>query len=91
MDSSAGQHSAPPQQPAPPPQPTAEPATAPPDPRAIVRSRAYVVALVLAALVGAPIAAVAYGFLEVGAVGRGQRFQRGMPAGEGYRRQPGHV
>ena len=46
-----------PDQPAPP--------SPPPDPLALVRSRAYVVALVLAALIGVPIAAVAYGFLAL--------------------------
>ncbi len=41
------------------------PSSPPPDPLALVRSRAYVVALVLAALIGVPIAAVAYGFLAL--------------------------
>jgi H+/Cl- antiporter ClcA len=46
-----------------------EPATTPPaaalDPLAVVRSRAYLSALVLAALLGIPISAVAYGFLAL--------------------------
>jgi H+/Cl- antiporter ClcA len=37
----------------------------PPDPQALLRSPAYVKLLVLAAIVGAPISAVAYGFLKV--------------------------
>lgn len=40
-------------------------AAAPPDPLAIVRSRSYVVALILAALIGVPVSAVAYGFLAL--------------------------
>src|SRR6516165_8238969 len=38
---------------------------APPDPMAILRSRAYVVLLVLAAILGVPISAAAYGFLAL--------------------------
>ena len=53
-----------------PPAPRAEPApagTAPaaPDPVAVIRSRPYLGALVLAAVLGAPISAVAYGFLAL--------------------------
>jgi H+/Cl- antiporter ClcA len=53
-----------------PPAPPAEPApagTAPaaPDPVAVIRSRPYLGALVLAAVLGAPISAVAYGFLAL--------------------------
>jgi H+/Cl- antiporter ClcA len=40
-----------------------EPASAP-DPTAVIRSRSYVVLLVLGAVVGAPVATVAYFFLE---------------------------
>ncbi|HMJ36676.1 MAG TPA: chloride channel protein [Baekduia sp.] len=36
-----------------------------PDPRALLRSRSYVQLLVLAALVGVPISALAYGFLKL--------------------------
>src|SRR5215218_3854938 len=36
-----------------------------PDPFALLRSRAYMKLLVLAALIGIPISAVAYGFLEL--------------------------
>lgn len=38
---------------------------APPDPLAIVRSKAYLQALLLAALISLPVAAVAYGFLAL--------------------------
>jgi H+/Cl- antiporter ClcA len=37
----------------------------PPDPMALLRSRAYVKLLVLAALIGVPVSALAYGFLEL--------------------------
>jgi H+/Cl- antiporter ClcA len=40
-----------------------EPAS-PPDPAAIIRSRSYIVLLLLGALIGVPVAAVAYFFLE---------------------------
>ncbi len=39
------------------------PAAPPPDPVALLRSRAYVQLLVLAALIGVPVSAIAYGFL----------------------------
>jgi H+/Cl- antiporter ClcA len=45
--------------------PEGPPAQAPPDPLALVRSRAYIVVLVLAGLIGLPVAAVAYGFLAL--------------------------
>ncbi len=37
----------------------------PPDPMALLRSRSYVQLLVLAALIGVPVSAVAYGFLKL--------------------------
>jgi H+/Cl- antiporter ClcA len=40
-------------------------ATPPPDPQALLRSRSYVRLLVLAALLGVPVSAVAYGYLEL--------------------------
>ena len=46
----------------PPPDPNSAPG---PDPLALLRSRAYVKLLVLAALIGIPVSAVAYGFLEL--------------------------
>ena len=47
-----------------PPGPPGGPA-APPDPMAILRSRAYIMLLVLAAILGVPISAAAYGFLAL--------------------------
>ena len=40
-------------------------ATPPPDPQALLRSNSYVKLLLLAALLGVPVSAVAYGFLEL--------------------------
>ena len=42
--------------------------TAPVDPLAILRSRAYLRLLLMAAIIGVPISAVAYGFLKLSAV-----------------------
>ncbi len=44
------------------PRPSAEPAL---DPRAVIRSKAYLAALMLAAILGIPISAIAYGFLAL--------------------------
>ncbi len=49
------------------------------DPASIVRSRAYLSALVLAALLGVPISAVAYGFLALVGALQGFLFE-GLPA-----------
>jgi len=51
-----------------------EPAASSPgiDPAVVIRSRPYMAALVLAALLGAPISAIAYGFLAL--VAAVQRF-----------------
>ena len=49
------------------------------DPVSIVRSRAYLSALVLAALLGVPISAVAYGFLALVGALQGYLFE-GLPA-----------
>ena len=40
-------------------------ATPPPDPQALLRSNSYIKLLILAALLGVPVSAVAYGFLEL--------------------------
>ena len=40
-------------------------ATPPPDPQALLRSNSYVKLLILAALLGVPVSALAYGFLEL--------------------------
>ena len=45
-----------------------EPAAAAIDPVAVIRSKPYIAALVLAAVLGAPISAIAYGFLALVAV-----------------------
>jgi H+/Cl- antiporter ClcA len=41
------------------------PATPPPDPLVLLRSRSYVQLLVLAAIIGVPVSAAAYGFLKL--------------------------
>ena len=73
------------------PDPTSTPAGAgrppAPDPRALLRSPSYVVLLVLGAVVGAPIAAIAYFFLE--AVGRTQRYlYESLPGDLGFDSAP---
>ncbi|WP_407341606.1 chloride channel protein [Pengzhenrongella phosphoraccumulans] len=67
MDGRLGHQSAPSESPESPesPQSPQSPAAPPTDPLALVRSRAYVGALLLAALVGVPVAAVSYGFLAL--------------------------
>jgi H+/Cl- antiporter ClcA len=56
---------------------TAPSTSAPPafDPVAVIRSRAYLSALVLAALLGVPISAVAYGFLALVSAAQAYLFQ----------------
>jgi H+/Cl- antiporter ClcA len=59
----------------------------PSDPRALLRSRSYVVLLGLAALIGAPISAAAYGFLAL--VDRMQRWVfTDLPHGLGFPSEP---
>ena len=58
--------------------PAAQPAAL--DPVAVVRSRAYLSALVLATLLGVPISAIAYGFLALVTKVQGYLFQD-LPAG----------
>lgn len=48
-----------------PPMPPAGGAIPPADPVAVLRSRAYLAALILAALIGLPVSAIAYGFLAL--------------------------
>ena len=55
-------------------------ATKPADPLALLRTRRYVVLLVLAAVLGVPIAAIAYGFLKLVAVLQNAVFTN-FPAG----------
>lgn len=47
------------------PQPAGPPAGAPADPTALVRSRGYLAVLLVAALVGVPVSAAAFGFLAL--------------------------
>jgi H+/Cl- antiporter ClcA len=58
-------------------EPAGSPAPGPPtlDPAAVLRSRAYLSALVLAAILGIPISAVAYGFLALVAKIQGYIFE----------------
>jgi H+/Cl- antiporter ClcA len=61
--------------------------TTPPDPLALLRSRAYLQLLVLAAIIGAPISAVAYGFLAL--VGKLQKWIfTDLPSGLGFHGEP---
>jgi H+/Cl- antiporter ClcA len=59
----------------------------PPDPLALLRSRSYVRLLLLAALVGAPVSAVAYGFLKLVAVLQEAVFKT-LPEGLGFDAAP---
>ena len=52
---------------APPAAPPA-PSAAPPDPAVLLRSPAYVKLLILAAVIGVPVSAIAYGFMKLVAV-----------------------
>jgi H+/Cl- antiporter ClcA len=54
----------------------------PPDPQALLRSREYAKLLVLAAIIGVPISAVAYGFLKLVAVLQ-KAFYESIPNGLG--------
>src|SRR6516164_1184912 len=73
------------QEPAPPGPPGGPPA--PPDPMAILRSRAYVRLLVVAAVLGVPIAAAAYGFLALVDYLQKELFTH-LPHGLGYSTAP---
>jgi H+/Cl- antiporter ClcA len=61
--------------------------TTPPDPQAVLRSRAYVTLLVLAAIVGVPISAAAYGFLALVSKLQGWIFTD-LPRGLGFHGEP---
>jgi H+/Cl- antiporter ClcA len=69
--------------------PGSEPAGAvnPADPLALLRSRRYVALLVLAAILGVPIAAIAYGFLKLVAVLQNAVFTQ-LPSGLGFHGEP---
>jgi H+/Cl- antiporter ClcA len=61
--------------------------TTPPDPQALLRSRAFVALLVLAAIVGVPISAVAWGFLALVNKLQGWIFTD-LPKGLGFHGEP---
>ena len=69
-----------------PPGPPGGPA-APPDPMATLRSRAYIMLLVLAAILGVPISAAAYGFLAL-VSGLQQEVFTHLPHGLGFSTAP---
>src|SRR5258708_24754162 len=59
----------------------------PPDPQAILRSRSYLALLALAAIIGVPVSAAAYGFLAL--VTNMQRWIfTDLPGGLGFRGEP---
>ena len=58
----------------------------PPDPLALLRSRSYLQLLVLAAIIGAPISAVAYGFLAL--VAKSDVIFTDLPSGLGFHGEP---
>jgi H+/Cl- antiporter ClcA len=57
--------------------------TTPPDPQVLLRSKSYLRLLILAAILGAPISAAAYGFLELVAYLQGEVFTH-LPNGLGF-------
>jgi H+/Cl- antiporter ClcA len=61
--------------------------TTPPDPQTLLRSRPYVVLLVIAAVIGVPVAAVAFGFLALVSKLQGWIFTS-LPHGLGFHSQP---
>ena len=63
------------------------PTTPPPDPQALLRSRPYVVLLVLAAVIGVPVSAVAWGFLALVSKLQGWIFTS-LPHGLGFHTEP---
>ena len=61
--------------------------TTPSDPLALLRSRSYVALLVLAAIIGAPVSAVAYFFLALVSKMQGWIFTD-LPKGLGFHGEP---
>lgn len=61
--------------------------TTPPDPQVLLRSRPYVMLLVLAAIVGVPVSAVAWGFLALVSKLQGWIFTS-LPHGLGFHSEP---
>jgi chloride channel protein, CIC family len=68
-------------------EPTTGQATTPPDPRALLRSKSYLRLLVLAALLGVPVSAAAYGFLQLSSYLRGELYTH-LPNGLGFNGAP---
>ena len=58
-----------------------------PDPLALLRSRSYIVLLVIAAIIGAPVSAVAYFFLALVSKLQGWIFTD-LPKGVGFNAEP---
>jgi H+/Cl- antiporter ClcA len=61
--------------------------TTPPDPQALLRSRSYVMLLVIAAVIGVPISAIAWGFLALVNKLQGWIFTS-LPHGLGFHTEP---
>ena len=61
--------------------------TTPPDPQVLLRSRPYVMLLVLAAVIGVPVSAVAWGFLALVSKLQGWIFTS-LPHGLGFHTEP---
>src|ERR1700722_5471854 len=61
--------------------------TTPQDPQALLRSKSYLRLLVLAAVLGAPVSAAAYGFLQLVAYLQGEVFTH-LPDGLGFHGAP---
>ena len=86
----AGRENGPVATPADRPAPATPDAPGPPDPVALLRSRNYVRLLVLAAILGVPIAAVAYGFLALVSYLQKEIFTH-LPHGLGFSHRAGVV
>jgi membrane protein required for beta-lactamase induction len=61
--------------------------TAPSDPIAMLRSRSYLMLLALAAVIGVPVSAVAYGFLALVSYLQKEIFTH-LPQGLGFQSEP---
>src|ERR1700733_1900047 len=61
--------------------------TTPQDPQVLLRSKSYLRLLILAAVLGAPVSAAAYGFLELVAYLQGEVFKH-LPNGLGFHGAP---
>ena len=70
-----------------PAQPAPDPTAAAPDPTAIIRSRSYVVLLLVGAIIGVPVAAVAYFFLDAVAKLQHEIFVA-LPTSAGFHGEP---